>query len=32
MLNLNNAIGQGTDAVVAVARSIKQKMEMFGRR
>lgn len=32
MLNLNNAIGQGTNAVVAVARSIKQKMEMFGRR
>ncbi|MCK1695147.1 hypothetical protein [Bradyrhizobium sp. 144] len=32
MINLNNAIGQGTDAVVAVARSIKQKMEMFGPR
>ncbi|MCK1730335.1 hypothetical protein [Bradyrhizobium sp. 142] len=29
MPDLNNAIGQGTDAVVAVARSIKQKIEMF---
>lgn len=29
MPDLNNAIGQGTDAVVAVARSIKQKVEMF---
>lgn len=29
MPDLNDAIGQGTDAVLAVARAVKQQIEMF---